>query len=97
MDDHKELWITAFHQALVISLAAAITECCRLRPGSEEEAIAGCRLAIQRDLGPPAHAPSEEAQAFRLTVLDAMASILDVAEEQARDRLGLAQPASTLQ
>jgi len=97
MDDHKQLWMTALHQALVISLAAALAESARLRPGAEEEVLASCRLAIEKDLGPPTHAQSEEAQAFRATVLDAMATILDVAEEHARDKLGLPQPSATVQ
>ena len=97
MDEHKELWMSALHQALVISLAAAITECCRFRPGSEEAVIADCRTAIERDLGLPAGCPSEDAQAFRLTVMDAVCTILNVAEEQARVRLGLSHPSSTLQ
>ena len=97
MDDHKQLWMTALHQALVLSLAAAFAECARLRPGAEEEVMASCRLAIEKDLGPPTRGQTEEARAFRATVLDAMTTILDVAEEHAREKLGLPQPLTTIQ
>lgn len=97
MDDYKVVWLGALNQALIISLTTTITECCRLRPGCEEEVIADCRLAIHRDLGPPAGGQSEEAQALRLTVLDAVISILDIAEDQARVSLGLPQPSKIVQ
>jgi len=97
MEDHKQVWMTALHQALVLSLAAAFAECARLRPGAEEEVLATCRLAIEKDLGPPDRSQSEEAEAFRATVFDAMTTILDVAEEKARDKLGKRQPTATMQ
>ena len=97
MDDHNQLWIMSLQQALVLSLAAALAECARLRPGDEEAAIASCRLAIEKDLRPAASGQSEEAQAFRATVLEAMTTVLDVAEEQARDKLGIPQLPQTMQ
>ncbi len=97
MDDFKVTWLGALNQALIISLTSTITQCCRMRPGCEEEAMVDCRLAIHRDLGPPAGGQSEEAHALRQTVLDAVISILDIAEDEARVRLGLPQPLKTVQ
>lgn len=97
MDDHEKLWTTALHQALLLSVAAAIAECGRLRPGKEEEALACCRIAIDTALGSSVSATAEETKAFRATILDAVTTILDVAEEHARETLGLPTASTTFQ